>query len=819
MTLTLGKRKATAPFLLTLLLPTLAACSAGCGSSAGDDDTPEARFPCKGNVYAGTLNVSNASEMARMEGITCLKGNLVVGAPGCRGVPKALPDLSPLRSLEIVTGDVVVQTAKGDIGALSQLVRAGRVQVCNSDAVAVNFPNLVSGDLVIQGSERVVAPKLEHAKVLSIQSEKLTELDLPRLRSASRLLVSASPKFERINLPAAERIDEIALSSLPRFESFLADNLNRVFSLSLKDLASERDRAVTLSFTSKLAALDGRFEVERVSNLKALDVGSLAKVGGAISLQQLPDLESVELGALKSVESLRIENLPKARTIVLGEVDGDLIDLVIKDAPRLSGKLKLGVASLSGSLRVERTQLSALEMSTLKAVRKGVHIEGNEKLTNLDLPKLRSIGGDVVVKDNPKLLAERARALFGDGPRLIQCGQKGGAPCRFDPPRKRYEALPGDPQFIRTRSLKAFASGRADTVASLSVLQHLGKREKKLAKKTPTIFLRSRVSDAMVIGRGRKGGGPVSEWLWLRNVPGRGYTALARGKPKSKEKLSGVRAFVDFDEAYILGEVASKRNKGKVVVYRLSRRTKPASERLGTIDLSRAKSRAILKRGLDGAQVGIRDGDIEVAFYGPDDQGLPLVFRRPHAGRGAFAPFMDLGTALAPGEERGKGVVKDAIAEKSDGLPAAIEQSKEAAKATLGNGCLSAFALPTCPDGTTPSPAGPPKSNLFQCRRENGVIHGPSIQWLRHRCDNKGDLLVVQASGRYDNGRRQGVWTSWRDDGRPREQVTFVDGKRTGLSRQFGDDGRVSAEGILDDGRRVGTWKVLRKGRLRKKKY
>lgn len=821
MTLTLGKRATKAHFLLTLPLLTVAIGGFGCQPSSSDKDAPEARFPCEGDIYQGTLNVSNANELARMDGITCLRGNLVVGAPGCRGVPKALPDLGALRSLEVVTGDVAIQSAKGDIGALASLSRVGRIQVCNSDDVAIAFPNLVFGDLVIQGSERVTAPKLEGANLVSVQSERLTEIDLPALQTAARLQVSASPKLERINLPAVRRLGEIGLSSLPRFEGIFADQLAEVSSLSLRDLAAERDRVVTLGFTTNISEMQGRLEIERVANLKTLDFGALVKVGGTISLQQLPHLQSVQLGALEAVEGLRFDDLPQATTFALGSVQGTLLDVIIKDAPRLSGELKLDVAALSGSLQIDGTQLTKIEIPSLASVRENVHLEGNTKLTTLELPQLKSVGGDVVVKDNAKLSADRARALFGDGHRLVQCGQKGGAPCSFEPPRKRYEALPADTQFIRTRKLKGYASSKADTVASLSVLQHLGKKEKKLAKKTPTIFLRSRVSDAMVVGRGRKGSGPVSEWLWLRKVPGRGYTTLARGRPKAKEKLSGVRAFVDFDEAYLLGEVSSKRRKGKtVVVYRLSRRRTPASERLGTIDLSRAKNVDILKRGLSGARVGIRDGDIEVSFYPPGDQGLPLVFRRSHSGQGAFAPVMELGTALASGETRSAPPKKkDAAEGASPALPPVASQSLADAKATVGNGCRSMVALPKCPDGTAPAPKGPPLSNLFQCRRPNGVVHGPSVQWLRHRCEKEGDLLVVKTMGANDNGRRQGVWTSWRDDGAPRDQTTYVDGKRTGPFREYDEDGRLNAEGTLDEGRRVGVWSVRTKGRLRKKTY
>ncbi len=801
-----------------LLLPFLLLGAGACGSSSKSDDD---KIVCEGKIYQGTLSVDNKTEMARMEGITCLQGSLVLSSRGCRGQPKALPDLNVLKDLEVIEGDVVLQGATGELSALKNLRRVGRLQVCNSDAVSISFPHLAQGDVLVQGSQALDLPALKTSRLVSVQSDSLKELDLPALATTGRVVVSASPAFERLSVPQLQSVASLELSALPRLESVLADKLTEVSSLSIKNVSADRDRPLTLDFLSALTTVSGTLEFEDCANLKTIDLDQLKTLEGRLSLRNLKTLESVSVSSLEKAESVDIAQVPVLRTLELNPVSGTLHDFSIVDAPVLSGTLEAAANTIRGRLQVQNTRLSALHLESVQSIRRALIIENNPQLVDVKMPKLESIAGKITVKDNSRLPVASATALAKEGPRFTQCGQKGGAPCSFAPPRKRYEALPSTVEFVRNRKLRAYASSRADTAAALSVLQYLGEREKKIAKKTPTIFLRSQVSDAVVVVRGKKGAGAVTEWLWLRKVPGRGYTTLARGKPKRGEKLQKVRAFVDFDEAYLVGEISRRGKKvpTKMAVYRLNRRTKPASSRIGSLDINRAASVDVLKRGLSSARVGIRDGDIEVSFHQSKDRGLPLVFRRPHRGKANFAIDETLGTALKPGETRADVVLQTDSAAASTPLPILSRQAPADATHEVGNGCRSVVPVPTCPSGTKPAAAGPPTSSKFECRRDNGVLHGPSIQWYRHRCSEKGEHLIVRARGKIDNGRRTGVWEFYRADGGVREQATYADGLKIGQSRLYTADGDVEAEGTLDGGNRVGTWKVRSRGKLRRRTY
>ena len=60
--------------------------------------------------------------------------------------------------------------------------------------------------------------------------------------------------------------------------------------------------------------------------------------------------------------------------------------------------------------------------------------------------------------------------------------------------------------------------------------------------------------------------------------------------------------------------------------------------------------------------------------------------------------------------------------------------------------------------------------------------------------------------GKMKNGKKDGLWTSWYENGQKESEETFKDGKRDGLGTWWYENGRKKIKGINKDGRRDGLW-------------
>lgn len=89
------------------------------------------------------------------------------------------------------------------------------------------------------------------------------------------------------------------------------------------------------------------------------------------------------------------------------------------------------------------------------------------------------------------------------------------------------------------------------------------------------------------------------------------------------------------------------------------------------------------------------------------------------------------------------------------------------------------------------------------------------------RKDSSGQELVrypngnKKMTGRYRDGKRHGVWTSWYKDGSKKSELRFQHGKRHGFYQTWYKNGNLRYNGAYHHGERTGTWKYFdQKGEL-----
>ena len=61
--------------------------------------------------------------------------------------------------------------------------------------------------------------------------------------------------------------------------------------------------------------------------------------------------------------------------------------------------------------------------------------------------------------------------------------------------------------------------------------------------------------------------------------------------------------------------------------------------------------------------------------------------------------------------------------------------------------------------------------------------------------------------GKMKNGKKDGLWTSWYENGQKESEETFKDGKRDGLGTWWYENGQKKDEFTWKDGKVDGTWK------------
>lgn len=107
-----------------------------------------------------------------------------------------------------------------------------------------------------------------------------------------------------------------------------------------------------------------------------------------------------------------------------------------------------------------------------------------------------------------------------------------------------------------------------------------------------------------------------------------------------------------------------------------------------------------------------------------------------------------------------------------------------------------------CPDGTQKMGEAPPNGEELWCQK---MVDGQPVKegpFLLYR--SEGPLMM---KGEYHDGKQDGEWTLWYDNGQKKSIDHYKNGLEDGEHIGWYTNGKISAMGQYKDGKREGVWK------------
>lgn len=114
----------------------------------------------------------------------------------------------------------------------------------------------------------------------------------------------------------------------------------------------------------------------------------------------------------------------------------------------------------------------------------------------------------------------------------------------------------------------------------------------------------------------------------------------------------------------------------------------------------------------------------------------------------------------------------------------------------------SASAPISCPAGTTAMGSPPPAGDETWCQK---IVDGQPIKDGPFALYRSGGTMMLRGS--YHDGKQDGEWTMWYDNGQKGSIDHYKGGVEDGVHIGWYTNGKISAQGNYKDGKREGTWK------------
>jgi len=109
--------------------------------------------------------------------------------------------------------------------------------------------------------------------------------------------------------------------------------------------------------------------------------------------------------------------------------------------------------------------------------------------------------------------------------------------------------------------------------------------------------------------------------------------------------------------------------------------------------------------------------------------------------------------------------------------------------------------LPSCPPGDTLMGAPPPKGEEVWCQK---LVDGKPVKDGIFVAYGPGGSRMIQ--GTYRDGRQEGEWTMWYENGRRASVDHYRNGVQEGTHTSWYANGVMSITGEYRDGKREGIW-------------
>lgn len=312
------------------------------------------------------------------------------------------------------------------LGAASPLVQVGRLEVWASPALtSLRFPALttiddggiLSGFPALTELQLAALARVGTAGLQISGAPLLTALDLPALTAVEGTLgLYENPRVARVGLPALTTVgDSITLVGMPittlRLPALTtAGGLYVGESPSLVELdlpALTRsghliasDDPVLARISAPALASAGTLQALRLPRLAELDLPALAEVTDDLTLQELPLLDVLALGALRTVSFFTLEGAARLPALTLPSLAGAWYFTVGFPAPQAGAGPPGGAA------------LASIDLPSLAAVGWAFSVSGATRLERLEAPLLVSVGGVLSITDNPIFPQCRAEAVL-----------------------------------------------------------------------------------------------------------------------------------------------------------------------------------------------------------------------------------------------------------------------------------------------------------------------------------------------------------------------------------------------------------------------
>ena len=397
-----------------------------------DDEISETSYVCGGasaidcegrKAVTGLVTVSSAADLAQLDGVGCLDGDLLIA-----GFAEA--ELPPL-SLEVITGGITLagNPALITLDGLARVTQVGGVYAVqgNDDLVDISALGAIQSapSIVISGNPSLpdfagleswvdIAHNLIISNNASLESlhglenlssstrgilltgnRALTSLAaLERLRTVGQLQISANAGLTTVSLTSLQRIGVgLVVSSNDALTSLALPTLATLSSIQVVGNA----RLDTVGLPELIVATV--LQLKSNSALATVTAGKLAAVNADVELAQVPQLRSLELGALRTIggsltlDGLGLSSLNGLRG--LGAVSGDVTIQSANSIANMTGLEMLG--RIGGSLTINTnsalTSLTGMQ-GTLKTVAGNLTITSNPLLPR---PTAQAFAASVMV--------------------------------------------------------------------------------------------------------------------------------------------------------------------------------------------------------------------------------------------------------------------------------------------------------------------------------------------------------------------------------------------------------------------------------------
>ena len=391
-----------------------------------DGEITSTQYVCNGNtavqcaggsVVAGTIDLRSGGDFARLAGVHCIDGDLLIAG--------TTVDELPLADLETVTGDVVIagnpelQSLDGlrnlrevgrrvhiqvndsltDVGALGSLRRCAEISIVGNDALTdlvglEGFVNLNSAIAITSNASLRSLAGLDNlttsSRSIVIHNNRslVSVAALDNLRSVGALEISGNDALLGFSFANLEKVDVRLIVSA---NANLRTAEFSVVSTIGEFLRFESDPALISIRTPRLLTTGALFVNDNTS-LATLEVPSLVFATASIELANLPHVTDLRFDALSSIGT----------------------SLVINATPILSG---LGgfssLGSIGGALQIDTTNLANFSgLGALKVVSGDMRISNNGQLQGFaGLSAIHEVGGDLTISGNPNLPGASAQSF------------------------------------------------------------------------------------------------------------------------------------------------------------------------------------------------------------------------------------------------------------------------------------------------------------------------------------------------------------------------------------------------------------------------